>query len=327
MRLTNTKIAAALLAATLLFLPAMAQTADTNKSISTGASDELFPPNAKPGECYARVFVPATYRTDTERVVVKPASERIEIIPATYGWVEERVMTKEASTRLELVPATYKWIEERVMTKEASTRLEKVPEAWETVTEQVLDQPAHTVWKKGKTPLQKVDGATGEIMCLVEIPATYRTVTKRVLKSPATTREIKIPAEYKTVRRRVLATPATTREITIPAEYETVRVRKVVKAPQTTKIAVPSESRTVTHTTKITDGYMAWKGVLCEVNADKVTIMKIQRALRAAGENPGEIDGVIGRDTMSALNAFQRKNHLAAGQITLETLAKLGVKL
>lgn len=316
MRNMKLKIVSAVLAAALLALPAVAQTAD-----------ELFPPNAKAGECYARVFVPATYSTSSERIVVKPASERVTVTPAEYGWGEERVMTKEASTRLEVVPATYKWVEERVMTKEASTRLETVPEVWGSVTEQVLDQPKHTIWKKGKTPLQRVDGATGEIMCLVEVPATYKTVTKRVLKSPAATREITIPAEYKTVRRRVLATAATTREITIPAEYETVRVRKVVKAPQTAKIVVPEESRTVTHTSKVSDGHMAWKAVLCEVNADRPAIMKIQRALKSAGENPGEIDGVIGQDTMAALRSYQSKNSLSVGQITMETLNKLGVSL
>ena len=46
--------------------------------------EELFPPAAKPGECYARVFVPATYRVEEERVLRRAASSRIEEVPATY---------------------------------------------------------------------------------------------------------------------------------------------------------------------------------------------------------------------------------------------------
>src|SRR5262245_56294668 len=52
------------------------------------ATGELpaLPPNAKPGECYAKVYVPATYKTVTERVLVREASERLETVPAEYDW-------------------------------------------------------------------------------------------------------------------------------------------------------------------------------------------------------------------------------------------------
>ena len=55
--------------------------------------------------------------------------------------------------------------------KAASTRLETVPAQYETVTEEVLVRPAYTTWKKGTGPIQRIDQATGEIMCLVEVPA------------------------------------------------------------------------------------------------------------------------------------------------------------
>jgi len=66
--------------------------------------------------------------------------------------------------------------------------------------EQVLIKEAHTVWKKGRGLIEKVDDTTGEIMCLVEVPAQYKTVRKRVLVNPATVKEVTIPAEYKTVK-------------------------------------------------------------------------------------------------------------------------------
>ncbi len=169
------------------------------------ASDPMLPPNAKPGECFARVWAPPQYRTATERVLAKAEGESVRIVPAKYQTLTERVMVKEASTRLEVVPAQY-----------------------ETVTERVMVKPAYTTWKKGTGPIQKIDEATGEIMCLVEVPAEYKTVSKRVLKAPATTREVTVPAQYETVTVRKLAEPAKEVRSPIPAEYQTITKTELV---------------------------------------------------------------------------------------------------
>ena len=47
-------------------------------------AQELPPANALPGECYARVIVPATYETSSTRIVSKQASQRISKIPARF---------------------------------------------------------------------------------------------------------------------------------------------------------------------------------------------------------------------------------------------------
>ena len=79
------------------------------------------PPNAEAGECYAKVIIPAQYKTVTERHMIQEASERIEVAPAQFKWVEERVMIKEASTQLEVVPAEYKWTEKTIEVSPAHT--------------------------------------------------------------------------------------------------------------------------------------------------------------------------------------------------------------
>ncbi|ETW94323.1 MAG: hypothetical protein ETSY2_49950, partial [Candidatus Entotheonella gemina] len=133
--------AASIVVGSMLFVsPVGAQTAATD-------DQELFPPNAKPGECYARVFVPPTYKTETARVLRREASERIETSPAKYEWVEKRVEVHGPSEKLEVVPAAYEWVEERVMVSPASSRTEVVPPVYETLKERVIDTPAHTVWK------------------------------------------------------------------------------------------------------------------------------------------------------------------------------------
>ena len=292
------------------------------------ASDEpLLPVKAKAGECYARVFVPPSYQTKTERLLKAEASERVEVIPAKYGMAEQRVLVKEASERLEVIPATYRTVEERVLVSEESERIETVPAAYGTESDRVLVKPAYTTWKKGRGPIEKIDEATGEIMCLVTVPAEYKTVTKRILKTPATTRAVKIPAQYKTVTRRVVDKPATTRVVKIPAEYRTVKVQTLVEPAKEQRISIPAEYQTVSKTEKTSDGHMEWRPILCETNVTADIVTRLQRALSAKGHNPGPIDGVLGSETMAAVKSYQRTKGLPSGQLTMETLKALNVNL
>ncbi len=434
---------------------------------------DVLPANARAGECYAKVMIPAEYKTETENVVIRDAANKIEVIPAKYETTEMRVAVKEAASKLVAVPATYETVkeqieiepahtvwrtspdakakiadprlvaaagalgvpadakpgqcfnefykpaefkteaqkvllkeaaetiaindpefkleEERVLIKEASTKIVEVPAQFEEVQEQVLESPAYTTWKVGKGPNQRIDNATGEIMCLVEVPAKYRTVTKRVLKTPATTKVVEIPAQYSTVKvnklaapakeqrakteaefqtiekrikvsdakiswhisgavgpgkatgnrlcltevpakfqtvtKQVVKTPATVKTVEIPADYKVVKVTKLVAPAQDKRVEIPAKYESINKTIKVRDAYQAWQPVLCETNTTKALVTQIQRALKTAGFNPGEIDGVIGQGTLTALDSYQRKNGLARGGLTMQTLEKLGVKL
>jgi hypothetical protein len=300
-----------------------------NDAMASGsaADSDLFPPNAKPGECWARTFVAPTYRTVTETVQKKSASQRVELIPARYEFVEERVLVKEASSRMEVIPAQYEWTEEQVMVKAPSAELIEVPASYEWQEERILVKEAHTAWKKGRGPIEKVDNITGEIMCLVEVPASYKTVKKRVMTSPPSSRKVEIPAEYQTVKKRIMTKPPEQRLIEIPAEYKTVKVRKMVTPPQENKIEIPAEYAQVTRTEKVTEGHMEWRRILCETNVDSSTIARIQQALLNSGHNPGPIDGVLGSKTHAAVKSFQREHGLATGGLTHETISKLGINL
>ncbi len=310
-----------------VFLAASAISQEEATEKALGDSELLLPPNAKPGECYARAFIPPNYKTETENVLKQQSSEEVEIIPAQYEWVEEKVLVKEASYKLEVVPGEYEWVEEKVMVKPATTELEVVPGEYEWVEEKVLDKPAHTVWKKGRGPIEKVDNATGEIMCLVEVPATYKTIKKRVVKNPASTKKVEIPAEYKIIKKQVMKTEPTTHKIEIPAEYKTIKVMKLVSEPQVKQIPIPEEYETITKTVKVSEGKMEWRPVLCETNMTPGVITSIQEALQQAGYNPGSIDGVLGSQTMAAVKSFQKGKGLAVGGLTIETLRELGVSL
>lgn len=429
-------------------------------------------PDAKPGECYARVLIPAEYRSEVEEVVVAEASHRVEIIPARYEWAEEKVkvkdasyklvpvaaeygtvtervevsparrmwtsgksnreassallqaamqmgvsedvtagtcfheylepatyravtekvLKKEASEKLLTIPAKYEWVDEKVMVKEASNKVVEVPAEYETVVEEVLVQPARQVWKKGRGPKERIDDSTGEILCLVEIPAKYKKVTKRVLKKPASTRQIEVPAvyknqkirrlisepevkrieipaeyssitrreklsddtyywfkgndanvkgertgnqlclrefaaEYNTVTRTVVKNPASTKRIEVPAVFNTVKVRKLVAPAEEKRIEIPAKTRKIARRAQVSDERLEWRRILCDTNINADLIKRLQRALHKEGFNPGYIDGVLGQQTLSAVNDYQRKKNLPRGGLTISTMEALGIQI
>lgn len=326
--------------------------------------------NAKPGECYVMIIKDPVYRTESVKKLVKEASERIEImppvykavkvhvtseeiqevIPAVYETVKERVMVKPASTRLENVPAVFEEVEERVMEKPATQKAIEVPAVYEDKTEQKLVRAAYTTWKPGtSTSVQKIDEKTGEIFCLVEVPAEYQAVTTRVLKTPATIRYEEIPAEYKTAKRTVLKSPETTRSVPVPAEYADREVTKLVKPAQTTtktvpvdymreimtqvqpatekRVPVPAEYAAVEEKVLVSPAKEFCTQVLCDVNTTPERVVLIQRALQASGFNSGS-SGTLDAQTMNAVVAFQKAKGLSDdGYLTAETLNAMGVPL
>ena len=302
---------------------------------ASAPTNELFPPNALPGHCYARILTPAQYKVTNETVLAKEASERVEIIPARYETVTERVLVKEASTRLEVVPATYRTVEERVLIKPETTRIEQVPATYRNESEQVLVTPARTEWKRGPASsfasgvVDSRTTDTGEIMCLVEVPAVYKTVTRRVVDTPASTREVTIPAVYDTVTKQVVATAATTREVTIPAEYGTIETTRVVQPASEQRFAIPAEYETITKREKVSEEVLAWREVVCDVNLNRTGVTKLQAALRDAGYYRGPVDGIIGPMTLGAANGYAKANGLPTGTnyIAVDVTEKLGISL
>lgn len=160
----------------------------------------------EPASCFREYFTPAEYRSGERRVMIKEASESVEITAAVYETVEERVLVKEASSQVVDVPAVYR-----------------------TETESVLVEPARSVWKTdGCGLVEQVANTTGDVMCLVEVPARYETLTKTVLAEPASTKTISVPAEYDTIEVQRLATPAAEKRVEIEPEYRVVETREKI---------------------------------------------------------------------------------------------------
>jgi hypothetical protein len=201
-----------------------------------------------------------------------------------------------------------------------------------SMTEKVQISAATTVWKKGAGTMaagagsgaaggasasaivdrfgnQKIIGSrvtdTGELMCLVEVPAQYKTVTKTVLVSPASTKTITSPAEYKTVQVTELVTPAQEKRIPIPEEYGTVTRTEQVRGEQLT-----------------------WVPVLCQVNMTTGNVTTLQSALKKNGCYTCNVDGVMGPCTFRGAQCYAKKKGLPYGTnfVTVETVRALGLK-
>ncbi|MEM7195672.1 MAG: peptidoglycan-binding domain-containing protein [Pseudomonadota bacterium] len=160
---------------------------------------------ASGGMCFHEHFRPARFENFSEQVLVKEASESVVTVPPRYEIVEKQIEIQAQEERTVRVPAVY-----------------------DTVEEQVIDTPARTVWQECSQSSRKVYDPEGEIMCLVELPATYKTLSKRVLVSGATTRTEVIPAQYQTISVRELVEDAREERVSIPAEYATVSKRRMI---------------------------------------------------------------------------------------------------
>ncbi len=246
-------------------------------SLTAGEAVEGILPNAQPGECYAKVIIPAKFETTTEKVLVKEASERLEIIPAKYGTDTQKVLVKEASTRLTVIPATYKTVSEKVQVRDEEVKwltslkgnIPVSPEilaAAKTGGADIDGMAPGTCYREYFTPAKyKTEPQTyvsKEASERLEVvPAKYEWAEEKILVKEASQRIVKVPATYKTVTEKILVEPEKTIWkksqcngsgdcgvmclVTIPAKYRTV-TKRVVDKPATTKVIdIPAVYKTI----------------------------------------------------------------------------------
>jgi len=310
---------------------ARAEARAAQAALQSGGSNTLFPPNAEPGHCYARVLLPASFENQTKDILVKAESTRIEVSQPEYEWVTEEKLVREASSRIEIIPAEYKTITEKVMVKPESTRLISVPAQFEQVTEQILDVPAHTEWRRGydgnRIEAARPDVSSGDVVRMVEVPASYKTITRTVQTAPPSVKEVIEAAEYKTVSKTVVVKPATSREITIPAQYTNVRKLEMIKPGESIEVKIPAEYKTITKRVKISEDSLEWREVLCENDLTVEFVKTLQQRLLQEGYFDSPVDGIYQQLTQNGINRYAQNNGLPYGNdyLTLEIANALGL--
>ncbi len=84
----------------------------------------------------------------------------------------------------------------------------------------------------------------------------------------------------------------------------------------------------VTNSQKVGGGHLRWHRVLCDRDKTPEMVSRIQRALKDDGFDPGAVDGLVGRRTLKAVNAFQREHGLPVDQyLNVATIKALGIDL
>lgn len=289
---------------------------------------ELPPANAKAGECYAKVLIPAKYQTSAEQVMVQPANSTFRKTPAVYREVEKSILVEEESYELVPVPPVYETVTEKVLVEPQQVVKSVIPATFRDAVKKVLISPARVEWKVGRGAYEKIDTATGEIMCRVEVPAVFKEVSQKVIDQPARTKEEVIPARYETIERKVMKTPPTTRKKLIPAKYRTVIIKELVEPEKFEIIEAPARFASVQKRALVSAETVQWRQILCETNTTPGIVLRLQNALIDAGYKLGfSPDGELGPGTLSIIRRYQQDNNLPTGGLTLSTIQRLGVKL
>ena len=318
-------------------------------------------PPAKPGQCFAKVKVPANYQTKSRRVLIQKATNKRVLVRAPqYRWVNKKVLVRKQSYRNRVIPAQYRNNVRRVLVK-----------------------PAYNTWRKGHGAITRIDNMTGQIMCRVTVPAVYKNVSQRVLVRKAQNLRTFVPAVYKTVKQKQRVSAALYKTIHRPARYKTqnYRVRvagtRYVWRPILCKTNAPKNYRKAVIKRKpVARSYASYKKqyhrssgishqqyrqvmnaplrtkrptvnkpavkkpiaasmetstVENKVEKPSKTAIKqnivygIQAALKTKGFDPGKIDGKMGADTAAALKAFQSSRGLPVGVLSKDTFRALGL--
>ena len=297
----------------------------TMGGMCAGQSPDL-PQAANTGSCFAKVWNEPKYNIVPQRRLVQAASERTEVLPARYEKAQETVIVTPASKKYRTIPAEYETVTEKLLVRPAYVRTETIPATFDIIEEKVLVKPAYKTWKPGKmTNIQRVD-ESGQILCLVDVPAEYKTVTRREPRTQEQTKNIQVPAEYADVQKTVLKTPERVEEIDVPAVTEVRTYDKLVEAPKQVKVPVEAKYDEVQTKVLAEKGCYAWRQILCDSNMTTDTITKLQRALGKAGYYQGQPTGKFDDATLSAVNVYERANNLPIdGYLNIETANALGI--
>ncbi len=258
--------------------------------IATGAFAQALtlPQNPEPGKCYVMCKTPEVWKNEEVTIEIAPAYKKIVTHPAEYNTVTERVLVKEASERLEIVPAVWETKAISYVAKEDANRLTAIKATFGSDSKTIETKAESAKWQMSdkKPDCQSDDPNDCRYWCFKPVPAKYVTVPLTVLDADATTRSTPVPGYEKSYTRRVLVQSETTRKIEIPAVYGSIKKTVLVKDAWKEEITVPAKYKTVQKEVLVNKGGLtSWKEVECELVDN--TPLPINWNLNSATLTPG----------------------------------------
>ncbi len=273
-------------------------------AVSAQAGDGYVPPlpsaipsNPNPGECYARVKVPARFETRQQQVLTQEAYTEYNVEQPQISSRAQEVMVKEPSVEYRVRQPRYTTVTEQMLVRPAYEKLQVSPPEFRTVTENMQVTGPRLIWKQGNPADLRAQGyivhstANGgpggqgfhsttqygamqaepqlcgdscEIWCLVEEPGQSVSFTRRVMTKPSTVHRVPVDARYQTITKQVLADPGGVEEIPIPAEYQTVMVEDVLPARVNGAYETPAQYDNVSVNVPVEEERYEWRRVICD---------------------------------------------------------------
>jgi hypothetical protein len=291
--------------------------------------DSAMPAQARPGHCYARILVPATYRIKAETVVIRDAHESLQVSEPVFQTEVKQFQVSDAYKNYVVTAPTFRTEQHTIVVRPAHERLRASPAVIGTRPVTVVIREPRLVWRPGSTgsDVRRTDAATGEVFCLVEEPAKTAVIQREVQITPAQVSRERVEAIEETIERRILVTPPSVREEFVKAESKEIKIQSLVAPAREIFTKVEPRTATIERQVEVTPERYEWMQVVCvDTTQGKHSIQAVQRALAARKLYGGPIDGVIGPKTKKALTAFQKANGLPGqGSLTIATTRALGL--
>jgi len=255
------------------------------------------PSNPNPGECYARVEIPARYNTQLQQVLIHDGYTEFQVEQPSISSRSQEVMVKEPSVEYRVRQPRYSTVTEQMMVRPAYEKLQVSPPEFKNITETRQVTGPRLVWKKGN-PAElrsqgyvihstanggpggqgfhsttqygatqadpKLCGSTCEIWCLVEEPGQSVSYSRRVMTKPSMVHRVPVQAKYQSITKQVVVDPGGVEEIPVPAKYQSVMVEDVLPARASASREVPPQYEGVGVNVPVEDSKYEWRRVICD---------------------------------------------------------------
>ena len=260
-----------------------------------GHAPDLLPPSPNPGECYARVEIPAQFNEGSQQIMTEEGYSRLDVQQPQLASRQESILVKEASTRFRVKQPTYRSTTEQVLIRPAYDKLSVSEPQFSTVTERIQSASPRLIWKRGNPRKLMAQGykihttadagyrgrgyrsetqflSSGgekcgincEIWCLVEEPGEMVEYNRKVMTSPGQVERTAVPAKYQTVYKQVVSDPGGVEEIPVPAEYKTVTVEDIIHPGGESSVNVPPKYSSVKTKSLVSPERFEWRRVVCK---------------------------------------------------------------
>lgn len=167
------------------------------------------PPNAQPGKCYAKCFIPDRYETVNQQLEIQKGNLMAIPQPPEFETVTENVVIKAAAQKLTPVAAVFDTVKEEVVVKEPSKRYYATTAEWDTTGGKARMKPG--------------------TQRNVTITAEYTTVQEQFVIKPEHVRIVVDPPVWETVEEEYEIEPAYTRYKILEPQYQTVTDRAEIR--------------------------------------------------------------------------------------------------